>query len=342
MNYPALHSARPRAGNTAVLALASLLSLSPTALWACACGCGIFDVGAGTLMPTDAQSGISAWFRYATMDQNQNWEGSSKASAADNADKKISTSFYTVGAQYSITPSWMVMAEQPVYSRSLTTTDDGTVAGPAASLYTGHITDLGDLQVSALYTGFTEDNSTGISFGFKLPTGNYTGPTGPLGGSEFDRDTLPGTGSTDVMFGGYHVGALNETGSLVYFIQARYQVAFLDRDFYRPGNEFDAALGVTYDFGEHGPLGKIAPLVQLIGSDRARDSGANAAPLNSGYQRLLVAPGLELRFSQLRLYADIELPIYQYAHAASSPAVDGTAGQLVASKLFKMQVAYDF
>jgi hypothetical protein len=322
--------------------VAGLLSLFPTALWACACGCGIFDVGAGTLMPTDAQSGLSAWFRYAYMDQNQNWEGSSKALAADNADKKISTNFYFVGAQYSVSPSWMVMAEQPVFSRSLTTTDDGTVAGPAGSVYTGRIADLGDLQVSALYTGFAEDNSTGISFGFKLPTGNYTGPTGPLGGAEFDRDSLPGTGSTDVMFGGYHVGALNAAGSLLYFVQARYQIAFLDRDDYRPGNELDGAVGVTYDFGEQGPLSKIAPILQLIGSDRARDSGANADPLNSGYRRLLVAPGLELRFNQLRLYADIELPIYQNTNAASSLAIEGTAGQLVASKLLKMQVAYDF
>ena len=153
----------------------------------------------------------------------------------------------------------------------LTTTDDGTVFGPAGSVYTGKLTDLGDLQLIGLYTGLSPDMSTGLSFGVKLPTGNYTGPTGPLGGAEFDRDSLPGTGSTDLMVGGYHVGGLNADGTLSYFVQARYQFAVLTRDSYRPGNELDGAVGVTYNFGAFGPLTKVAPVLQLLGSlSRAR------------------------------------------------------------------------
>ena len=340
MNRP-LRASTFRLRNVAPILIASLY-FAPTASWACACGCGVFDVGAGTMMPTDSESGLSVWFRYAYMNQNQNWEGNSKAPASDNGDKDIKTSFYTVGGEYMVDRNWTVMAELPTYSRRLTTTDDGTKFGPDGSVYSGKITDLGDLQVTGMYTGLSEDMSTGLSFGVKLPTGNYTGPNGPLGGAEFDRDSLPGTGSTDFMVGGYHIGGLNADNTFAYFAQARYQFAVMTRDSYRPGDELDSAVGLTYDFGEKGPLNKVAPVLQLIGSYRQHDTGVNADQLNSGYERLLIAPGIELRLSKVRLYADIELPIYQHTNAASSPAVEGTSGQLVASTLFKVQLAYDF
>jgi hypothetical protein len=319
-----------------------LALLTPCASFGCACGCGVFDVGANSLMPVDSDSGISVWFRYTFMNQNQNWEGSAKAQASDNGDKEIDTSFYTLGGSYMINHDWTLMSELPVYSRRLTTEDDGTVFGAAGTVYTGHLTDLGDLQVTGVYTGLSDDMSTGLSLGVKLPTGNYTGPNGPLGGAEFDRDSLPGTGSTDLMIGAYHEGGLNAAGSLAYFVQARYQFAVLTRESYRPGNELDGAVGVTYDFEDVGPFTKVAPLLQLIGSYRDHDSGANADPPNSGYKRLLIAPGVETRLGKLRLYADVELPIYQFTNAASSLAVEGDSGQLIASALYKLQVAYDF
>ncbi len=320
----------------------SVALLAPRGAEACACGCGVFDVGASTLMPTDSDSGFSVWLRYTYMDQNQNWEGGSKAPAADNNDKSIKTSFYTLGIRYMIDHSWTVMAELPTYSRSLTTTDDGTVSGAAGSIYTGHLTDLGDLQLTGLYTGFFADMSTGLGLGVKLPTGNYTGPVGSLGGSEFDRDTLPGTGSTDLIVAAYHVGGLNSSRSLAYFVQARYQWAFLTRDDYRPGSELDAAIGLTYNFGALGPLAKVAPVFQTVGTYRPSDSGAKSDPLNSGSRRLLAAPGLELRLYKIRLYGDVELPFYQHTAAAATVAVEGTAGQMVAPALFRFQLAYDF
>jgi hypothetical protein len=322
--------------------LVSLLAivLFPVGALACACGCGVFDVGADTL-PSGA-TGLTVWLRYSYMNQNQNWEGSSKAPASDNGDKELQTDFYTAGAEYMVSDNWMMMGELPVYQRALTTTDDGTVFGPAGSIYTGHITDLGDLQLSSIYTGLSDDMSTGLIFGIKLPTGNYTGPNGTLGGAELDRDSLPGTGSTDIIVGAYHAGSLNFDGSLAYFVQARYQFAFLTRDAYRPGNELDGAVGVSYDFGQTGPLSKLAPTLQLIGSYRGNDSGPNADPLNSGYKRLLVAPGIETRFGNMRLYVDVAFPVYQYTNAASNVAVEGTSGQLIAKTLFKTELSYDF
>ena len=329
---------------TALLAATALGAIlaAPTPSQACACGCGIFDVGAESMMPSDSQSGFTVWFRYDEMNQNQNWEGNSKAPAADNGDKRIETSFYTVGGEYMINRSWTVMAELPTYDRALTTTDDGGVFGAAGSIYTGHITDIGDLQLTALYTGFSADMSTGVGFGVKLPTGNYTGPIGPLGGAEFDRDSLPGTGSTDLMVSAYHVGKITGDGALSYFVQGRYEFAVMTRDDYRPGNEFDGAIGVTYNFGQVGALSKVAPVLQLLESHRDHDSGANADPLNSGYNRVLIAPGIDVRLNRLDVYADVEIPVAQHTNAASSVSIEGTSGQLVASPLYKVRLAYDF
>ena len=324
---------------TTLAAMLPLMCFSAEAV-ACACGCGVFDVGAD-MIPPQAGSG-SVWFRYDFMDQNRNWEGTSKAPSTDNFDKKIYTNFYTIGGNYSISEDWSVMAELPTYQRALTTTDNGTVFGAAGSIYTGHLTDMGDLELSATYTGLFSDMSTGLMAGVMLPTGNYTGPNGPLGGNEFDRDSLPGTGATSFMLGGFHAGEITFDGTLGYFVQARYTNALMTRDQYRPGNELDAAAGLNYNFGQTGFFTNIAPTISLINSQRDHDSGANADPLNSGYERLMVAPGLSLQFNQWRLYADVELPVYQHTNAASSVAIEGTAGQLVASALYKAEIAYDF
>ena len=87
-------------------------------------------------------------------------------------------------------------------------------------------------------------------------------------------------------------------------------------------------------------LDQIAGAMRAV---RARDSGVNAVPLNSGYQRLLVAPGLRVQLTRkLSLYADVELPVAQYVNSAATPAVTGTAGQLAAKALFKLQLNYGF
>lgn len=329
-----------RAAIAAAIALTSTLA-APISALACACGCGIFDVGDGTIMPNNADSGLSVWFRLAYQDQNQNWEGTHSAPAADNGDKQINTVFYFLGGQYAINRKWTVMAELPIYDRALTTTDDGTVAGPAGTIFTSHDFAAGDLELMSMYTGFSSDRSTGVGFGLKLPTGDWHGPNGPLGGAAFDRDSLPGTGSTDLVLQAYHTGSLNKSNTLGYFVQGKYQVAVATREQYRPGNEFDSAIGLTYDLGGFGPITKVTPVLQLLNSFREHDTGDNADALNSGYERVLIDPGVSMRVKNVRFDADVAIPIYQHTNAAVVGTSD-SSGQLVAGTLLKFQVTYDF
>jgi len=104
------------------------------------------------------------------------------------------------------------------------------------------------------------------------------------------------------------------------------------QDAYRPGLELDAAAGIDYEGFSIGRC-RITPVAQVIFSERTSDSGANSAnPVASGYQRVMLSPGIEFGFHPVRVYADAEFPIYQ----------NFTGNQVAASVLFKVSVSFMF
>jgi hypothetical protein len=285
-----------------------------TAAFACACGCSVFDID--NLFPT--QPGGSVFFEYDFMDQNKNWSGLSHAPAANNDDKDIRTSFYTAGFQYLFASGFGVMAEVPYWDRHFAT-DTGS------SIDSFDHSALGDIRLTGVYSGFSTNNSTGVTLGIKLPTGDHTY-------ANFDRDTEIGSGSTDLSFGAYHVGKLSTDGAWRYFVQGRYQLAVTTTGGYRPGNELNGVAGVSYDAGTVGETIDIAPTLQLIGSIRSHDSGPAANPTDSGYSRLLVSPGVDVNIANWTLHAEVDLPIYQNV----------IGNQLVAQQLIKTNISYRF
>lgn len=299
------------------MAGAVLLGLTAQACWSCACGCGVFGVGTSSMIPNHA--GGMAYIEYDSMNQSHNWSGTSGAPGSQNPDKDIRTGFFTAGLQYMFNRSWGFKAEVPYWDRSFTTTDNGN------STSTFHHPAIGDIRLNAIYSGFEPNMSTGVTFGLKLPTGDYTYPG-------FDRDTEIGTGSTDILVGGYHMDALTKDNSWSWFMQANLDYPFATHGGYRPGTEIDAAYGIFHDMGPRGPFRRVAPLIQIIGSGRASDSGSAADPENTGYTRLLISPGIEASTGKTRLYADVEFPVYQNI----------TGNQLVAPVLFKLIVGRSF
>jgi len=288
---------------------------------ACACGCGVFDVQTSSMFPTG--EGGTVWAEYDFMNQNKNWSGTSGAPAANNPDKRIETNFFTVGGQYMFNRSWGVTAEVPYWDRDFSTTDS---AGGMTSL---HNSALGDVRIKGVYSGFSPDMSTGIIFGLKLPTGDYSHENAD---ADWDRDTEIGTGSTDVLLGAYHLGKLTQNNSFIWFVNGEVDQPVLITAGYRPGSEFDAVTGVYYNQWKIGGY-KIAPIGQVVGSIRLSDRGPAANPDNSGYKRLLLSPGIEVDTpSGWHLFADVSVPVYQQM----------IGNQLVASELFKVSVSHDF
>ena len=88
-----------------------LIALTPGLSWACACGCGVYEVGTASLFPTSG--GGTVWFEYDFQDQYLNWHATHIASAGANSDKVIRSHFLTLGAQYMFNRKWGVMLEVP-------------------------------------------------------------------------------------------------------------------------------------------------------------------------------------------------------------------------------------
>ena len=333
-----------------LLSVVAVLGFTTTVALACACGCSVFDVG-GLDTPQEQDHGGRVFFEFWSGDQTENWVGSSRAPAALNSDKQINTQWYNVGFSYNFNRDWGVMVRIPVVNRTLTT-DTGDYAG----IVPFNTKDIGDIEIMGMYTGFFKDMSTGIIFGVKLPSGTFTAPG-------LDRDTQIGSGSTDLLLGAFHRGLLTGDNVWQYFSQIMlrqpflYQAAADPQGFfdgnpgvvqtYFPGRQIDAAGGIVYNNLYHVlGLDKITPLAQVIVSHRDADTGTGSDPYNSGFDRVMLSPGVEFtkvvdeaNNRVVKLYADIEVPVYYRANAAENA---GTEGQLVAPYLIKVVASYNF
>jgi hypothetical protein len=289
----------------------SIFLSQPNSISACACGCSVFSIGARWMMATS--EGLRMFLTYDYMDQNDNWGNWRSAVSSLNGDKVIQTGFYTLGVQDMLDREWGIMVEAPVWNRYFKTTDD---AGNPASV---NHTSFADVRVLGMYTGISEDMSTAIQFGLKLPTG-------PFNQSLMDRDTQIGSGTTDLLLGGYQMRQYDSWG---WFGQVLWEHAFNYRDGYRPGDSFDATFGIHYDNLQQSL--KIVPILQVEASIRGSDSGASADPPNTGFDRLYVSPGIEANLLQgIQLYANVRVPIITHVRGY----------QLVAPALFEVTVGY--
>jgi hypothetical protein len=322
-------------------AAAFAFALTPGHAWACACGCSVFDLGTGSMMPQENDHGGKLYFEWDYMNQNKNHKGTSSFDPANNPDKKIETNYYNIGVQYMFNRDWGFMLRMPFATRSFTTMPEGET-----SASTFHSNALGDIEVMAMYTGLTKDMSTGLMFGLKLPTGEYAAPN-------FDRDTQIGSGSTDLILGVFHRGMISGDNAWQYFTQVKWMqpIAYNDSynpdagvmGSYKPGSELDWAAGVSYNnLYKVAGFDKITPVLQFVGSHRQHDTGSLSKPEETGYDRILIAPGVEFtkvlderNNKVFKLYGDIEIPIYNDVHAVSE-------GQLTSPYLIKVIASYNF
>jgi hypothetical protein len=315
--------------NSAVKISGSLLvgMLAPSVVHACACGCGVFDVATSSMFP-QGQGGM-AFLQYDYQDQNRNWSGTSQAPAANNDDKELTTDFTTLGVQYMFNSSWGAQIEVPYDYRTFKTDTGG------GNIATRNWSQLGDIRLEGIYTGFFADQSAGVTLGVKLPTGDFN-----FDPEVVDRDSQLGTGSTDILLGGYYRGNITKDEKWDWFAQALLDVPVLIQDQYRPGVELDTAAGIDYKGFSIGRV-KISPVAQVIASYRSSDSGANASGganddpddgVSSGYERVMLSPGIEFHIHPVKIYADVEVPVFQ----------NFTGNQLAAPVLFKVSMSYMF
>jgi hypothetical protein len=331
-----------------------LCTLIPAEASACACGCSVFDVGSTSLLPKEGDHGGVVYFEWDHSRQNQDWFHGNAAPSSWNGDKLIQTDWYVVGMNYMINRDWGVGVRIPFVNRSFLTDNNGPSAGPGGAGYPGsdleryHVSTIGDVELTGMYTGFANDMSKGIMFGVKLPTGDWKA-------YGFDRDTNAGTGSTDLILGGFWRGMITGDNAWQYFAQTKLlQPLFVQSQNpaifgaaggeYIPGTEIDSAFGIIYNnWYNVGPLDKVAPVLQIIYAHKNRDSGPAASPQDSGFDRVFISPGVDLtkviddpNNNTMKLYADIEIPVWQYMNGGLG------GGQLVQPFLSKIVLSYTF
>jgi hypothetical protein len=182
-----------------------------------------------------------------------------------------------------------------------------------------NFTDLGDIRVLARYKFPTHDGAdhtltySGMIFGLKLPTGKFD-VTNAEG--EFAERTLqPGSGTTDLIFGGYLQGSL-PLKDLSWFAQALYQSALNMRQEFRPGDRFTVDFGLRYDLTQ-----SLGLMLQLNSLFKAKDTGLEAETDDSGGTFVFLSPGISYSVTRdVQVYGFVQFPLYQYVNGVQLTA----------------------
>jgi hypothetical protein len=265
--------------------------------------------------------GLAADLSYTYINQNQQRYGSSKASTSqinslwqNGQEIEDYTTTQTILATLNYTSdSWGISTSLPFVHRTHGTFGDnsGSISlSPDNTNYSSSSDNsIGDIRIISRYTGFSADKSAGIIAGIKLPTGNTDTNfnSGAESGNPLDPSLQIGTGSTDLILGGYLTGAIEEYGLFVQ-VTAQRAVATktIDGAEYRPGDAYSLNTGIRHaKFGA-----KFTPMLQLNYIHRSPDE-IGGAPLDGGTM-VYLAPGALFRVGGgISVYGFVQLPVYQ-------------------------------
>lgn len=288
-----------------VFAISTVLAAFAPPVFACSsCGC---------LLNTDwtsqgyrTHAGLTADLRFDFANQSELRVGRSKldrasVDPADTDELQRSTINRTwIGSlNYAPNADWSVDVSLPYIVRTHDTQPDG----PSSDLLYSSSNSIGDAKVIARYQGFAPNSPVGVLFGVKLPTGATDVEF--VDGSPLDRGLQPGTGSTDLILGVYHFGAVTER--VGYFAQAQIQKALTRKDEFKPGTQITVNGGLRLALND-----AVDTHLQLNARRELQESGANADIPNSGSTLVYLSPGINARIADgLHAYGFLQVPLYQ-------------------------------
>ena len=311
---------------TALILVASfsVLGSSSEASACAACGCTLSRDWQSQGIST--KPGFTADLSYDYLNQDQQRYGTSVASssliqsqyaAGQEVEAYTKTQTVTATLIYNA-DSWGASIMLPYVMRDHGTYGDNTGGPLYSNLATSSERAIGDVKIVGRYSGFTKDQTSGVIGGIKLPTGS-TNATFSDGVTPLDAGLQVGTGSTDVILGGYTTGAISTYG---WFLQGTVQHAIATKSLngadYRPGDTYSVNAGIRYA----GYGAKVSPMLQLniIKRKADTDGGTQAnVPLDpvtgvpvSGGTLAYLAPGISMRIGGgASVYGFVQLPVYQ-------------------------------
>jgi hypothetical protein len=266
---------------------------------------------------TDAGARVDLRFEY--IDQDQPMAGSRKIGVGEirhhHDEVRTVNRNWVASFDYGFASGWGVSATLPFLDRDHTHIHNH---GGAQLIDSWSYREIGDMRVLGRRQWHSESAQVqrldfyGVNFGLKLPTGDtdVRNDAGALA----ERTLQPGTGTTDVVLGGYFRRVLGSGSS--WFVDGRIQKAVDAHENFKPGTQTSVDVGYRFEM-----TAKSAVMLQLNALHRARDSGSEAESEDSGGKFLYVSPGLgTLIAKSLQVYAFVQLPLYQYVNGVQLTA----------------------
>lgn len=273
-----------------------------------------------------AQAGrFTADLRYEYVKQDQLQRGRHKISAAEDVgaeaiELQTINRNLVASLDYTFDQHWGVAAALPVVKREHSHIEDPT---GAAAFEAWDFSRVSDARVLGRYQfdKTVATDSFGLQFGLKLPTGSFRIANGD--GTVAERALQPGTGSTDLVIGGYYAYRPQHR-DLGWFAHVSYQSPVATRDDYRPGDQLTLTGGLNYPVSD-----RVALLFQLNGLVKGRDRGANAEPEVSGGRYLYASPGASVALTRdTQLYGFVQLPLVRDVNGVQLVAKQALVGGL--------------
>jgi hypothetical protein len=181
-----------------------------------------------------------------------------------------------------------------------------------------HFTELGDARILGRRQWRAESVEAqrldffGATFGLKLPTGKTD--VRNADGELAERTLQPGSGTTDLLFGGYFRRVLGSGSS--WFGDVLVQQPLDTHEEFKPGRRVSLDLGYRHDLNE-----RLGLMLQLNFLHRARDAGDQAEPEDSGGKFVFLSPGASYALGKnLQVYTFLQLPLYQYVNGVQLTA----------------------
>lgn len=264
-----------------------------------------------------APPGASLDLRYEFIKQDQLRAGSGRTfvDTGEATEIRSINRNLVAGLDYSTASGWGVAASLPLVARS-----HDHVVNDTGEAEAWNFTELGDMRVVGRYqfpVAAFQTSSYGINFGAKLPTGRTN--IANADNAVAERALQPGSGSTDLIVGGFYRRTLAGSAS-GWFAQGTWQHAVATDDGFEPGDQVSLNAGM-----HHAISSAFSVMLQLNMVHKEHDAGANAEPELSGGSFVSLSPGVSYAVTpNSRLYGFVQKPVYQYVRGTQLTA-DWTA-----------------
>ena len=261
--------------------------------------------------------GVRLDIRAEFIDLDQLRSGTHKAAPAGEVDEhdEVRTINRNLLAtlDWTINADWGITFKVPFVSRvhnHIFNKDDG-FGGIDPETESWNFSGIGDVQALARYRFYNDAHANaGVRFGLTLPTGSIHKRNSE---EEAERTLQPGSGSVDSLLGAYYN---HHDGNIGWFAQGLWQQTLSDRGDFKPGRKLSADVGLSYN-----ATPDLSLMLQLNALHKAKDSGANAEPNDSGGSTISVSPGVSYRvMGNMQLYGFLQKPLYQRVNGAQLTA----------------------